>query len=224
MPSANASTQPTRPSPSNILLQSRVVAVLRAGHAREYAPVVQALVDGGVVSIELTLSTDGVIGELPALRAKFGPEVEIGVGTVTTVEQALAAMDAGADYLVTPITHPGIIESAVGRGIPVFPGGLTPTELHTGWSLGSTAVKLFPASSVGPSYISQLRGPFPDMQVVPSGGIAIDDAPLWIRAGALAVSMGGTLIGDAFKGGSLAELTRRAERVRRLVDGAGAGR
>lgn len=214
---------PARPAPSDILLASRVIAVLRAGHAREYAPVIRALVDGGVVSIELTLSTEGVIAELPALRATFGTGVEIGVGTVTTVEQAEAAMSAGADYLVTPITHPDVIQAAVQRGVPIFPGGLTPTELHTGWSLGSTAVKLFPASTVGPAYISQLRGPFPDLAVVPSGGISIDDAPFWIRAGALAVSMGGPLLGDAFKGGSLPGLTQRAERVRRLVDEAGVG-
>lgn len=213
-----------RPAPSNILLQTRVVAVLRTQHAREYKPVIQALVDGGVLSIELTLSTEGVINELPRLRAEFGPVVEIGVGTVTTVEQAQAVIEAGADYLVTPITDPEIVKAAVKRGIPIFPGGLTPTELHKGWTLGGSAVKLFPASTVGPSYIAQLRGPFPDMAVVPSGGIAIDDAPAWIRAGALAVSLGGPLIGDAFKGGSLARLTERAKLVRQLVDETGAAK
>lgn len=218
MPLPTADSSATRPAPSDILLKTRIVAVLRATHAREYSPVIQALLDGGVRSIELTLSTAGVFEELPLLRAHFGDSIEIGVGTVTTVAQAVAAMDAGADYLVTPITEPEVIKAAVHRGVPVFPGGLTPTELHRGWSLGSTAVKLFPASVVGPPYISQLRGPFPDLEVVPSGGIAIEDAPLWIRAGALAVSMGGPLIGDAFKGGSLTELTQRAAMVRRLVD------
>jgi 2-dehydro-3-deoxyphosphogluconate aldolase/(4S)-4-hydroxy-2-oxoglutarate aldolase len=130
----------------------------------------------------------------------------------------------GADYLVTPITDREIVQAAVQRGKPVFPGGLTPTELHQGWSLGCTAVKLFPASTVGPGYISQLRGPFPDIVVVPSGGIAIEDVPAWIRAGALAVSRGGPLIGDAFKGGDLALLTERARLVRRLVDEAGSAK
>ncbi|PYI65502.1 2-dehydro-3-deoxyphosphogluconate aldolase [Arthrobacter livingstonensis] len=221
MPSPTDPILPTRPAPSDTLLRTRVIAVLRAAHASEYRPVIQALVDGGVQSIELTLSTSGVIDELPGLRTEFGSDVEIGVGTVTTSGQAHAAMDGGADYLVTPITEPGIIEAAVTRGIPIFPGGLTPTELYRGWALGSTAVKVFPAATVGPSYIAQLRGPFPGIRVVPSGGIAIKDAPAWIHAGALAVSLGGPLIGDAFAGGSLASLTQRAALVRQLVDEAG---
>lgn len=207
-------------APSAILLDTRVVAVLRAKHAKDYSPVIEALRVGGVLSIELTLSTPGVFEELPLLLDRFGDAVEIGVGTVTTPAEAETALDLGAAYIVTPITEPDVITACTRRGVPVFPGGLTPTELHTGWKLGATAVKLFPASTVGPGYISQLRGPFPDIQVVPSGGLTIGDVPAWIRAGALAVSLGGPLLGDAFKGGSLPELTTRARRVRNLVDGA----
>jgi 2-dehydro-3-deoxyphosphogluconate aldolase / (4S)-4-hydroxy-2-oxoglutarate aldolase len=99
----------------------------------------------------------------------------------------------------------------------VFPGGLTPTELLGGWRAGATAVKVFPASTVGPGYISQLRGPFPEIQVIPSGGVGIEDAAAWISAGALAVSLGGPLLGDAFHGGGLAALTARAARVSSVV-------
>jgi len=208
------------PAPSAILLDTRVVAVLRAKHAKDYSPVIEALRVGGVLSIELTLSTPGVFEELPLLLDRFGDAVEIGVGTVTTPAEAETALDLGAADIVTPITEPDVITACTRRGVPVFPGGLPPTELHTGWKLGATAVKLFPASTVGPGYISQLRGPFPDIQVVPSGGLTIEDVPAWIRAGALAVSLGGPLLGDAFKGGSLPELTTRARRVRNLVDGA----
>ncbi|BAS18110.1 KHG/KDPG aldolase [Arthrobacter sp. Hiyo8] len=179
------------PAPSAILLDTRVVAVLRAKHAKDYSPVIEALRVGGVLSIELTLSTPGVFEELPLLLDRFGDAVEIGVGTVTTPAEAETALDLGAAYIVTPITEPDVITACTRRGVPVFPGGLTPTELHTGWKLGATAVKLFPASTVGPGYISQLRGPFPDIQVVPSGGLTIEDVPAWIRAGALAVSLGG---------------------------------
>lgn len=206
-----------RPNPSRILQANPVVAVLRAGHAREYAPVIAALADGGVRSIELTLSTAGVFELLPGLISGFGDQIEIGVGTITTAAEARRAIDAGARFLVTPVTDVGIVRAAVERGIPVFPGGLTPTELLAGWRAGATAVKVFPASTVGTGYISQLRGPFPDLQVIPSGGVAIEDAPAWIRAGAMAVSLGGPLIGDAFKGGDLGGLTRRAERVSGLV-------
>ncbi|RFA07618.1 2-dehydro-3-deoxyphosphogluconate aldolase [Subtercola boreus] len=208
---------PLRPRPSRLLLDTRVIAVLRATHAVEYEPVIEALVGGGVKSIELTLSTAGVFEHLPALRERFGADAEIGVGTVTTVAQAVEAIEAGASYLVTPVTSTGIIEAAVSRGIPTFPGGLTPTELHTGWAAGGTAVKVFPASLVGESYISMLRGPFPGIQVIPSGGVGIDDAVRWMKAGALAVSVGGPLLGDAFAGGDLRALTERATRLAAAV-------
>lgn len=207
-----------RPAPSAILNATRVVAVLRASHASDYAPIIGALERGGVLSIELTLSTPGVWDELPRLQERFGDALEIGVGTVTTADEAEIALDLGAAYLVTPVTDPDVIRACVPRGVPVYPGGLTPTELHTGWKLGATAVKVFPASTVGPGYVSQLRGPFPDIQVIPSGGVNIDDVPGWIKAGALAVSLGGPLLGDAFKGGDLQELTARARLVRELVD------
>jgi 2-dehydro-3-deoxyphosphogluconate aldolase/(4S)-4-hydroxy-2-oxoglutarate aldolase len=208
----------SRPAPSSILRDTRVVAVLRASHAREYAPVIEALQRGGVLSIELTLSTPGVFDELTRLQERFGDGLEIGVGTVTTADEAETALDLGAAYIVTPVTDPDIVAACVRRGVAVYPGGLTPTELHAGWKLGATAVKLFPASVVGAGYVGQLRGPFPDIQVIPSGGVNIEDVPGWVKAGALAVSLGGPLLGDAFKGGDLQELTARARRVRELVD------
>jgi 2-dehydro-3-deoxyphosphogluconate aldolase / (4S)-4-hydroxy-2-oxoglutarate aldolase len=208
----------SRPAPSSILRDTRVVAVLRAAHAREYAPVIEALQRGGVLSIELTLSTPGVFDELTHIQERFGDGLEIGVGTVTTADEAETALDLGAAYIVTPVTDPDIIAACVRRGVAVYPGGLTPTELHAGWKLGATAVKVFPASVVGAGYVGQLRGPFPDIQVIPSGGVNIEDVPGWVKAGALAVSLGGPLLGDAFKGGDLQELTARARRVRELVD------
>lgn len=206
-----------RPAPSDILLENPVVAVLRARHADEYAPVISALADGGVRSIELTLSTAGVFDLLPGLANYFGGEVEIGVGTITTTAEAERALDSGARFLVTPVTDSDIVRAAVARGVPVFPGGLTPTELLSGWRAGATAVKVFPASTVGPGYISQVRGPFPDIQVIPSGGVGIEDAAAWISAGAMAVSLGGPLLGDAFRGGDLGQLKARAADVSRLV-------
>lgn len=207
----------SRPAPSAMLLANPVVAVLRASHAREYAPVIAALVQGGVRSIELTLSTDGVFEHLRDLIAQFDGEAEIGLGTITSLAEAEQALDQGAAFLVTPTMQLDVIEAAVSRGVPVFPGGLTPTELASGWKAGATAVKLFPASVVGSSYISALRGPFPDMEVVPSGGIDIAAAAEWIAAGALAVSLGGPLLKDAFKGGDLQALTARAQNVTELV-------
>lgn len=206
-----------RSAPSRILLENPVVAVLRARHAKEYAPVISALAEGGVRSIELTLSTAGVFELLPGLASDFGTDVEIGVGTITTTAEAEQALDYGARFLVTPVTDGDIVCAAVARGVPVFPGGLTPTELLNGWRAGATAVKVFPASTVGPGYISQLRGPFPEIQVIPSGGVSIGDAAAWISAGAMAVSLGGPLLGDAFRGGDLGQLKARAAEVSGLV-------
>lgn len=205
------------PPVSAILQANPVVAVLRARHAREYAPVIEALVSGGVRSIELTLSTDGVFDFLPPLKQQFGVDAEIGVGTVTSVDQARQALDGGADYLVTPAMVTDVVRAAVEAGVPVFPGGLTPTELLAGMHAGATAVKLFPASTVGPGYLGQLRGPFPAMRIIPSGGIGIDDAADWIAAGAIAVSLGGPLLRDAFSGGDLGALTERSRQLSALV-------
>jgi 2-dehydro-3-deoxyphosphogluconate aldolase/(4S)-4-hydroxy-2-oxoglutarate aldolase len=198
-------------------LTGQVIAVLRTTHASEYLPVIESLVAGGVRFIELTLTTKGVFDHLAQIRTAFGDTAEIGIGTVTTTGQAEHALDVGAQFLVTPSTNLDIVRTAVARGIPIVPGGLTPTELHAGWSAGAAAVKVFPASTVGPDYIGQLHGPFPQMQLIPSGGITIEDAPRWISAGALAVSLGGPLLGDAFDGGSLSQLTERARRVTELT-------
>ena len=206
-----------RPVPSVLTADSRVIAVLRARHASAYAPVIESLIAGGVTLIELTLTTAAVIDHLPGLRRAFGQDANIGVGTVVDLDNAKLVLDTGAQFLVTPTVNTNVIAAAVDRGVPIFPGGLTPTELFTGWTAGATAVKVFPASTVGPGYFAQLRGPFPEMELVPSGGIGLDDAPAWMVAGAMAVSIGGPLLRDAFEGGSLPQLTERCRRVTALV-------
>lgn len=199
------------------LRENPVVAVLRAGHASEYAPVIEALVAGGVTNIELTLSTRGVFEELTAICDQFAGRAQIGVGTVTTAAEASTAIASGAQFIVTPVTEVEIVTTCVQAGIPVFPGGLTPTELNRGWAAGASAVKVFPASQVGPGYLKDLRGPFPEIQVIPSGGVGVAEAIAWIKAGAVAVSVGGPLLGDAFKGGDLSALTERALAVNAAV-------
>ncbi|WP_255579799.1 bifunctional 4-hydroxy-2-oxoglutarate aldolase/2-dehydro-3-deoxy-phosphogluconate aldolase [Cryobacterium sp. PAMC25264] len=166
-------------------------------------------------SIELTLSTPGTFEHLPALHASLGERVEIGIGTIVSADQARRAIDAGADYLVTPVVDLEVINVAVGAGTPIYAGGLTPTELYLAWAAGVTAVKIFPAQTVGSAYAAHLRGPFPDLQFLPSGGVGLADVPAWLRAGAVAVSLGGPLLGDALDGGSLVAL---ADRARRTVD------
>jgi 2-dehydro-3-deoxyphosphogluconate aldolase / (4S)-4-hydroxy-2-oxoglutarate aldolase len=207
-----------RTEPSATLRANPIIAVLRATDAHDYDSVVDTLAANGIRSIELTLSTPGTFEHLPALIERVGNEVEIGIGTIVTADQARRAIDAGARYLVTPIVNLEVIALAVQNSIPVFPGGLTPTELFSAWTAGATAVKIFPAETVGPQYGSHLRGPFPGIEFIPSGGVGLDDIPTWLKAGAVAVSLGGPLVGDALKGGSLDAL---AERSRRAVAAAG---
>jgi 2-dehydro-3-deoxyphosphogluconate aldolase/(4S)-4-hydroxy-2-oxoglutarate aldolase len=206
-----------RVAASALLRTNPLIAVLRATDAHRYDPVVEVLAANGIRSIELTLSTPGTFEHLAVLRAQVGTDVEIGIGTVTSLEQAHQAIDAGADFLVTPIVNLDIVALAVRAGTPVFPGGLTPSELFGSWSAGATAVKIFPAETVGPRFAQHLRGPFPDIEFVPSGGIDLADIPAWLTAGALAVSVGGPLVGDALSGGSLVALAERAARATLLA-------
>jgi 2-dehydro-3-deoxyphosphogluconate aldolase/(4S)-4-hydroxy-2-oxoglutarate aldolase len=205
--------EPDRLRPSTVLREHAVIAVLRARDPRDYDAVVDVLAENGIHSVELTLSTPGTLAHLPSLVGRGG--AEIGIGTITNVDQAQRAIDGGATYLVTPVTRLDVIELAVANGVPIYPGGLTPSELFSGWEAGATAVKIFPAETVGPQYGAHLRGPFPELEFVPSGGVTIEDIPRWLKAGAIAVSLGGPLIGDALTGGSLDAL---AERVRRVVE------
>lgn len=207
----------TRVPVSEIIRRNPIVAVLRARRADDCGPAIEALANGGIRSIELTLSSEGVFDYLPRALQSFGDDLEIGVGTITSRAEAERALDLGANFLVTPIMDRGIVELSVARGTAIFPGGYSPTELYAGWKAGATAVKLFPASTVGPGYIPQLRGPFPDIQVIPSGGIRPEDAAGWITAGATAVSIGGPLIRDALTGGDLNALTMRSSHVSDLV-------
>lgn len=218
MPESTVASPPTRVSPSDLLRSTRLIAVLRAPAASAYSAVVDVLVKAGIRSIELTLTTPGTFDALGALIADFGDRSEIGLGTVLTAEEAERAFDAGASYLVTPTVRPEVIAVALRWGRPVYAGALTPTEVHTNWSTGASAVKIFPASLVSPSYLAALRGPLPEVLLLPSGGVTLDAAPAWLRAGALAVSLGGELVGDALIGGDLDALAARACHVRLLVD------
>lgn len=191
--------------------QSRLVIVARANRAADYDDVLDVLVDAGVRSVELTLTTPGTFDRLPALRKRLDAVCDLGVGTVTTVDDVSRAIDAGARYVVTPITSAALVAAATAAGMPIVPGGFTPTELHSSWVAGASAVKVFPAGRLGPAYLGDLRGPFPDIAVMPSGGIDIDGARAWLQAGAVAVSVGGPLLGDAFRGGDLDALRARAE-------------
>jgi 2-dehydro-3-deoxyphosphogluconate aldolase/(4S)-4-hydroxy-2-oxoglutarate aldolase len=203
---------------SEALIAGGVVAVLRAPSADAFAAVAEVLVDAGVTGIELTLTSHGAVDALTELRGRLGDAAVLGAGTIITADQATAAVDAGARFLVSPAYDPVLL--ATDFGVPFYPGGLTPSEILAA-SRVAPLVKLFPASAVGPGYIKDLHGPLPDVKIMPTGGIAIDDIAGWLGAGASVVGLGGPLIGDATSGGRLADL---ADRARRAVGAVAAAR
>jgi 2-dehydro-3-deoxyphosphogluconate aldolase/(4S)-4-hydroxy-2-oxoglutarate aldolase len=207
----------SRPPLSDRLTSSKVIAVLRARHVSALAPVCDVLVEEGILSLELTLTTPGLLDALTELVDRYTNTADVGVGTVLTESEAQRALDSGAQYLVTPTMNLPVIELAVERQVAIFPGGLTPSELAAGWDSGATAVKIFPAQTVGAGYFKHLRGPFPDLEAIPSGGVDLDATRQWLAAGAAAVSIGGPLVGDALKGGDLSRLRERCRTVRAVI-------
>lgn len=189
--------------------RSGVVAVLRAPSADAFLAVTEVLVEAGITAIEVTLTSRGAVEALAGLRRRVPAGAVIGAGTVLTAEQAAAATDAGAQFLVSPVSDPAIGDF----GVPFYPGGLTPTELFTAARAGAPLVKLFPAATVGPRFLKDVHGPLPDLRIMPTGGIGVDDIPAWLGAGAFAVGLGGPLLGDAASGGDLGELAVRARRA-----------
>ena len=206
-----------RPALSDRLTASKVIAVLRASDVSALAPVCDVLVEEGILNLELTLTTPGLLDALPELVDRYADSADIGVGTILSELEAQRALESGARFLVTPTMNLPVVKLAVERQIAVFPGGLTPTELAAGWDAGATAVKIFPAQIVGAGYLKHLRGPFPDLEAIPSGGVDLDASRQWLAAGAAAVSIGGPLLGDALNGGDLSGLRERCRAVLAVI-------
>jgi 2-dehydro-3-deoxyphosphogluconate aldolase/(4S)-4-hydroxy-2-oxoglutarate aldolase len=181
----------------------------------EAAPqVADALVEGGVLAFEITLNepVEGALRAIESVAAR-APGLAIGAGTVLSIEAAQLAIDAGATFLVMPHTDPELVGWAAERGIPTLPGAFTPSEVLAAWRAGAAAVKLFPASVAGPAFVRECRGPFPDIPLVPSGGVTVQSAGDFIRAGAAAVGVGSWLIGDAASAGIRARARQIVEAV-----------
>jgi 2-dehydro-3-deoxyphosphogluconate aldolase / (4S)-4-hydroxy-2-oxoglutarate aldolase len=201
------------------LVEGGVVGIARNLSEESVRGVADGLLRGGVRAFELTLNEpeDKALAALrAAARHAKGTALEIGAGTVLTIEAAERAVDAGAWFLVSPHVDTELIEWAAGRQIPFLPGAFTPTEILAAWRAGASAVKLFPASVAGPAFVREFRGPFPHIPLLPTGGVTVETAPDFIRAGAVAVGLGSWLIGDREPAG----ITDRASDVVRAVEGA----
>jgi 2-dehydro-3-deoxyphosphogluconate aldolase / (4S)-4-hydroxy-2-oxoglutarate aldolase len=195
-----------------------VVAILRAADAGRFLEVGRVLYQAGVRAVEVTLTSAGALEAFARLREELAPDALLGVGTVRSAGDAERAVDAGATYLIAPDFRPEVVAWAVERGVPVVPGALTPTEIAAAWGAGATAVKVFPVSAVGgPAYLKAVRAPLPEVPMVPTGGVGLDDIGAYLAAGAVAVGIGAPLLGDAGDpgdpGGDLGALGERARRA-----------
>lgn len=176
----------------------RLVAVLRRVAPRAaLLALVDELVDAGVRVFEITLDAPSGAQDLRAVRDRFREtgtaDAMVGAGTVLSAETLAAARDAGADFAVSPVLDVALVREAVEGGLPFVPGALTPTEIVAAWAAGATLVKLFPASAVGPALVRELRGPLPDVPLLPTGGIDASNAADFLAAGAVAVGVGSAM-------------------------------
>jgi 2-dehydro-3-deoxyphosphogluconate aldolase / (4S)-4-hydroxy-2-oxoglutarate aldolase len=177
-----------------LIEQARIIAILRGVGPEHIEAVAQALLDGGVPVMEVTLNTPGAEEMIGLLQEKFGDRMYIGAGTVLDLKDAERALEAGAGYLVTPNTDEEVIRFAAERGIPIFPGAMTPTEVVKAWKAGATAIKIFPGASLGIGYIKELMGPLNHIPMVAVGGVNEDNIAEFLRIGCYGVGIGGSLV------------------------------
>jgi 2-dehydro-3-deoxyphosphogluconate aldolase/(4S)-4-hydroxy-2-oxoglutarate aldolase len=190
-----------------------VVAVMRAPDARHFVPSSEVLQEAGLGVFEYTLTTDGALTALTAARAAL-PGAVLGVGTVRTAEDLRRAADAGAHFAVSQVFSPRLVETAVELGLSYVPGALTPTEIVSAWDTGVPAVKVSPIGPLGGlDYLRELRGPLPDVALMPTGGVTLEAAREYLRLGAVAVGVSGALFGDALTTGDLGQLAGRAAQL-----------
>lgn len=192
------------------LADTGIVAILRADRPEHLPAVTRTLAEAGIRCLELTMTTPGAVEALRRLRPQLDGEIALGMGSVTSAEQSDAALEAGADFLVSPGVCPEVARTAIEAGVGCYPGAFTATEILTAWELGVSAVKLFPAATGGARYLRDVRGPLPGIPLIPTGGVAIEQIGDYLAAGAVAVGLGGPLIGAALDGGSLEALRERA--------------
>ena len=196
-----------------------VVPVVRASSAREAHLAADAVRDGGIPIVEITMTVPGAVDVIRDLVKSSGANVLVGAGTVLDADAARRCIDAGAQFLVTPGFDLKTVEFAVREGTVIMAGALTPTEVITAWKAGADFVKVFPCGSVGGAkYIKALRGPLPQVPLVPTGGVNLNNAAEFIEAGAVALGIGGELVeAAALKAGKLDVITENARRFMEIV-------
>jgi 2-dehydro-3-deoxyphosphogluconate aldolase/(4S)-4-hydroxy-2-oxoglutarate aldolase len=197
-----------------------IMPVLRARSAAEGHALVEALVAGGIAVMEVTMTVPGAVDLLRDLKKEYGDKLLLGSGTVTTAQQAEATIDAGAEFVVSPSFHPDVVAKTKQLGKVSIPGALTPTEVITAWRAGADYVKIFPCSAVGgASYLKALLAPFPELHLIPTGGVTLATAVDFLKAGARALGVGTDLVNPkAIEEGKPEKVTETAKAYVAIVE------
>ena len=191
-----------------------VVAVIRLADPGKLRAVVDALAEGGVRALEVTMTVPGAVDLIRALAQDLPAGVLLGAGTVTDVATARAVIDAGACFVVGPVFRPEVVAACHDRDVAAMPGCFSPTEILAAHECGADIVKVFPATMLGPQFLRDVRAPLPQVKLMPTGGVTIDNAGEWIRAGAVAVGLGSALLdANAIDGSRFDIITANARRV-----------
>jgi 2-dehydro-3-deoxyphosphogluconate aldolase/(4S)-4-hydroxy-2-oxoglutarate aldolase len=205
----------------NDLFDVGVIAVIRADSGEQLVNVCRALSKGGVRACEITMTTPGALAAIAAASQALGEDALIGAGSVLDAATARAAILAGARFIFSPILNVEVIEMAHRYDCVAVPGALTPTEILTAWSAGADVVKVFPANHFGPQYLKDIHGPMPQVKLTPTGGVDLTTAADWIKAGAVAIGVGSSLVKkELISNSKWDELSALAKQYVDIVDSA----
>lgn len=201
------------------LLDEKAIAVLRSDDPSVLLPISEALLDGGISAIEVTMTVPGALGAIEEVRSSVGDDGIVGVGSVLDAQGALDAIHGGAEFVVSPIFKRRVVEVAHQHDVPALPGALTPTEIQTAHEAGADVVKVFPASAMGKDYLSSVKAPLPHLRLCPTGGVSLQGAGEWLRAGAEIVGVGSALLeGTNPEANDYDCVATNARRLRRSLD------
>jgi len=193
------------------ILATRLIGIIRLKRYDHPVEIARALVEGGIKALEFTLSGEGALQCITAARQAMGQDIHIGAGTVLSPEDVANACNAGAEFIVTPSFDPQVVLACKRAELPIVCGAFTPTEMMNAFSAGADLIKLFPARLGGPQYVRDLLAPFPNLHLVPTGGVSADNAADYLKAGAVAVAIGGKLVSqEDVDNQRYSEITRRA--------------
>lgn len=210
---------PDRAAVLKHVFDTKLIAVVRYDDPKPLIKALHAVVDGGVTIVEVTLTVPNALQVIAEAVREFGSRVLVGAGTVLEVDTAKAALDAGASFIVSPVMHPEVISYCAMNEVAVMPGAFTPTEIVAAWNAGADIVKVFPADSLGPTFIQALKGPLPKIRLMPTGGVLLTNARAFLEAGAVCLGVGSQLVDRKLvDAGDHDALRERARQYMQIVD------